>query len=131
MVFQLPKQITRILTVLAAAVILLLVIFGGWAKGKNQAQATLGLSNAQEIAKGLQYFYSDNNRFPSAAEFQDNRNLMLNYFSSFPPADIPSAQCPQNFSYQRPTPVTFKFNFCLPSAQGDFSAGWNQLTESK
>jgi hypothetical protein len=130
MAFQLPKQITQMLTVGAAAVILLLSVFAGAKTGERQAQSRAVLGNAKVLATGLRYFYSDNGRFPSAAEFQDNRNLMLDYFDSFPPQDLFSGQCPQNYSYQRPSAATFKLNFCLPAAIGQYQAGWNQLNEN-
>lgn len=131
MALQLPKQIIQFLTVLAAAVILLLSLLWGAASGQKLAQSGAVAANAESLSKGLGYFYRDQDRFPSAAEFLDDKNLMLNYFNDFPAANLPSAQCPSSFVYQRPDVQSFKLNFCLPAAWGNFPAGWNQLTESK
>lgn len=130
MVLRLPKQIIQILTVLAAAVILLLSVFAGAKSGQNLGRSAAVVSNAKELASGVNYFYGDQDRFPSAIEFQSDKNLMLNYFSDFPALDLPSSKCPKSFVYQRPSPQAFKLNFCLPAKWGDFNAGWNQIAES-
>jgi len=128
--FTIPKKIIQLLTVLAAAVVLLLVVFAGIQTGKNRAQSLVAAGNTKELTKGLGYFYGDNGRFPSAAEFQDNRNLMLNYFNVYPPAQLPLGKCPSSYTYQRPTPQTFKLQFCLAAGWNGYNAGWNQFDQN-
>jgi len=127
---SIPKSIKHLLTVLVAAVILLFGVLRGIASGQAQAQSFVLAANAQSLAKGLIYFYSDQERFPSAVEYQDNRQIMLSYFSDFPPANLPSSECQQSFIYQRPTVNTFQLSFCLPQALNSFSSGWNAVDQN-
>ena len=126
--FFVGKAVKQFLSSLAAAVVLLLCVFLGVSRGRQLAQAKIISQNAQAITQGLKYFYQDQDRFPSAAEFSGNLNLMLNYFSVFPLPQVPTSQCPQNFVYQRPNSKAFLLNFCLPAAEGNFHSGWNQFS---
>lgn len=131
MAFSIPKKVVQLLTVLAAAVVLLLSASTGITAGKNRAQASAVLANVASLTKGLQYFLGDNGRYPTAAEFQSNRDLMLNYFSVFPPTQLPLGKCPSSYSYQRPSSQTFKLQFCLAASWNGYNSGWNQFTENK
>ncbi len=129
MQLRIPKQIIQFLSSLLAAVILLVGVLMGVGEGKKLAQSAVLAGNSAAVVKGLHYFYQDQGRFPTAMEFLDNRNLMLNYFTVFPMKVIPVAGCSENFAYQRPTQQTFKLGFCLPVPWSAFHAGWNQFTE--
>lgn len=115
-----------VLSSLCVAVVLLLVIFQGLNKGKQAAQAQIIAQGAQNLAAGLKYFYNDQNRFPSATEFAD-QNIMLNYFSAFPPTNFVSAACSQSFIYKRISQTNFQLNFCLPRGVGGYNDGWNMI----
>jgi hypothetical protein len=114
------------ITVLLAAVVLLLVIVWGIARGKSIAQAKIIVQTSQNTVKALKYFYQDQNRYPSAVEFAD-QNLMLNYMSNFPLPDYPSSVCSQSFDYKRSDDNDFQLSFCIPIADGGFKAGWNTV----
>ncbi|MCL5666336.1 MAG: hypothetical protein M1383_00990 [Patescibacteria group bacterium] len=129
MTFFFNKKAKLFLTVLAAAVVLLLAALAGISKGRSVSQAKIIAGNAQNLAKGLDYFYNDQNRFPTAVEFQD-QNLMLNYFNGFPPANISSAACAETFAYKRPSPQTYQLNFCLPADFAPYHRGWNAITKN-
>lgn len=117
------------LSSLAVAVILLLAIFWGLAKGKEDAESQAVLAAQANLVKGLQFFYQDQNRYPSALEFVD-APTMLNYFNSFPPPDFASKNCSQSFSYQRNALDSYSLSFCLPVSSGGFAAGWNAVSGS-
>jgi len=114
------------LSSLIAAVVLLLAIFWGVSQGRKISQSKIIIQTANNSAAALQYFYKDQNRYPSAEEFA-NQNLMLNYMSNFPLPDFASSVCSQSFAYKRPDPLTFSLSFCLPAAQGGYLAGWNSI----
>ena len=114
-----------IFTVIFVAVIFLLVILGGISSGKKSAQANLIIQNAQNLSGALYYFYGDQDRFPTVLEFQ-NKDIMLNYLSSFPPADFISETCPENYIYKRPSSKSFELFFCLPKGAQEYSTGWNK-----
>jgi hypothetical protein len=124
-----PKSIVQLAAVLAAAAVLLWATLAGVGTGKNRAAANTVAHNAEQVAAGLHNFFNDQERFPSAAEFQDDHNLMLAYFSSFPPIELAGGSCRADFLYLRPSPQTFKLQFCLAAAAGNYRAGWSQLTQ--
>lgn len=120
------KKIWLGLTVIITAVILFFSLLWGISAGQQLAQAGLVAANANSIARGLQFFYQDQNRFPTAIEFQ-NRNIMLGYFNNFPPMEFISSGCPGSFIYKRTSSQKFQLDFCLPKAFQNFSRGWNVL----
>ena len=130
MAIIIPKTFWQIFVSLLAAALLLWAVLAGLAAGKSQAQAWVISSNSAAIAQGLKYFYNDEERFPSAVEFQSDKNLLQSYLSSFPPAQFPSPQCQQSFAYERPSLPTFHLAFCLPAAFNGYKAGWNLLDQS-
>ena len=128
MSISIPKSFVHIAAVLIAAVVLLWAVAAGSRTGKNQAAAESVAKTAGQLTAGLRNFFSDQERYPTAAEFQD-QNLMLNYFNAFPPAQIAGGNCQTDFSYLRPSPQSFKLQFCLAAPAGTSRAGWNQLTQ--
>ncbi len=119
-------KLKLILSSLIVAVILFLVISKGLSVGQQTAQAENVVKITQSLVTGLQNFYSDQDRFPSPLEFAD-KTIMLNYFSSFPPSDFASSACNQSFVYKRVSISNFQLNFCIPTATGKYSAGWNMV----
>jgi hypothetical protein len=110
---------------LAGAIVVLGVLWGVVA-GRRAGQGQAVLAQAETLTAGLDYFYSDNNRYPSATEFQD-RNLMLHYFSAYPLPVIKSRGCPQAFAYSSPNTKTYELRMCLPRAAKGFQRGWNVI----
>ena len=129
MSIEISKKVWLYLTVLGVTVILLLSIMAGLSRGQALAQSQVVLTNAQSMVKGLKFFYQDQNRYPTALELQD-RNLMLNYLSFFPPQEFPSSSCPQSFVYKRPALNSFQLNFCLNTGVGGFPTGWSSFTQA-
>lgn len=127
--FQFSNKIKIFLSSLAAAVILLVAIFYGVSTGKKIAQSEMLIKTARSAAQAAQYFYQDQNRYPTPAEFAD-QNLMLNYMSNFPLPDYASSGCNQSFVYKRSDVNSFQLSFCLPISSGSYQAGWNNLSGS-
>ena len=115
---------------LVVAAILLLSVFSGYSKGKISAQSFAVAQTAIETSKALQNFYSDQDRYPSAVEFE-NSEIMLKYLSGFPLPDFPTASCTRSFDYKRSDAQNFQLSFCLPSGSGIYKAGWNSISNSK
>lgn len=111
---------------LGLAVVLFLVISTGISSGQKQAQAQTLVQASAQVEAGLRYFYSDQDRFPSALEFSD-QNVMLNYFTSFPPSNFPSSLCAQSFIYKKAADDNFQLSFCLPVKNSQFNKGWNTI----
>ena len=127
---QMKKSIGMSITVLLLTVILLWEIVSGMKSGKNLAEARVIAANAGQISQGLEYFFSDQDKFPKPIQFQD-RNIMINYFSAFPPQEFPNKGCSKTFQYQQLAEKTFELDFCLPMAFQNSHSGWNKITASK
>jgi len=124
------KKFWQTLTVLIAAVILFMTALLAVNSGKIKSKTELVLKNAESTSKALGYFYSDQDRFPSALEFQ-NANIMRVYLDPFPPAEVVSGNCTESFEYKRPKINMYELYFCLPEAQAKFNKGWNKISVTK
>ena len=93
--------------------------------GRTQSKMKLVLKNVESISTALEYFYSDQDRFPSVLEFQ-NKNVMEIYLDSFPPTEVVFKNCQQSLEYKRPKINSYELYFCLPKKVDGFKAGWNK-----
>jgi len=109
---------------LALSLSLWLAIVSGIRAGKS----TVILKNTEALQYGLNYFFKDQNRYPTALEFADP-NIMANYLTSFPAQDIAGGPCQKTYGYRSDTAKTYELNFCLPKASAGFAAGWNKIQQ--
>ena len=119
----------RLLQNLLLGFVALLLVVGiswGYISGARAGKSTIILKNAAALQTGLGHFFSDQNRYPTVLEFAD-RNIMLNYFSAFPPVAVFGGACSQTYNYTSATSKTFELDFCLPKAASGFVAGWNKV----
>lgn len=115
---------------LTVAVVLFLAIILGINNGIKQAQSEVVLKTQSELLSGLQFFYNDQNRYPTVLEYED-KSVMLNYFTNFPPIDFISKTCASSFVYKRDDSQNFVLNFCLPDDSGSYTKGWHMVLPSK
>lgn len=127
---NLSKNLKTILSSLGLAVVLFAAIFVSINTGRQNAQAEAVVKTAENLQAGLDFFYQDQNRFPTFNEFT-SREVMSNYFSFFPPKDFVSKNCAQNFVYKRIEQKSYQLSFCLPGASDGFKKGWNSINEQK
>ncbi len=120
------QNFIKIMLVAVSLGLMLLSVSWGMAKGKKIAQSRLLARNFKALNSALQYAYGDMDRFPQATEFS-NAELMKNYITPFPLPEFVSATCPQNWVYKRLSQSSYELNFCLPRAEGGYSAGWNKF----
>lgn len=108
------------------AIVGFVLVFFGILNGKKQAKSALILNWVSEETLALEYFYSDNNRFPTADEFA-RPEVMENYYVKAPEeVNIQTEQCPEILRYTRPRPENYELYFCLPRAQEGYNLGLNQ-----
>lgn len=119
-----------ILGSLAVAVILFVAIFQGISTGKAIAQSQAIVKSAENITAALNYFYSDQNRYPNALEFGE-QNVMLNYLNTFPLPEFTSSACTQSFSYKKNSATSVVLSFCLPRTFEQYQQGWNNVVLNK
>jgi hypothetical protein len=98
--------------------------------GRLVAQAQVLVSNVQSLEQGLAFFYADQNRYPTAAEFQNN-SLMATYFSAFPPPQFVTAACEHSYEYQPQGTTAYVVWVCLPVGINDLHEGWNRLSQGE
>ena len=126
---DLKANLFKTLTVIIVAVVFLWSTSAGWSKGKNLAEAEQVVANADLLTKGLDFFYNDQDRYPTAVEYESS--IMSNYFQSFPPHDFTSSKCPESYSYKRNSANEYVLGFCLPIASAGFKQGWNSSTQNR
>lgn len=118
-----------ILAVILSVIGLALAGFLGWSRGTAQAQAQVTFEQAKQIKQAMDYFYGDNNRYPTDAEFTDP-SVIGGYFRNYPIEQFSTAPCPQSFVYKQLSPASYQLNFCLESPVSGYPAGWNGVVES-
>lgn len=113
------------------AVILLYVTYSGIRSGNLDAKSEVVLANAKTLAEGINYFYEDQDRFPSDEEFLDF-DIMSSYIEGYPPVKIWGGQClskerNDSYSYFSLNEKSYELSFCLPSAIEGYKAGNNTV----
>lgn len=121
-----PKSLKLSLTVIMVAVILLLSLSFGYDNGRMYAQSEVVKHNVQSLSAGLEYFFQDQERYPTALEFADQPQMAA-YFDSFPPENFTGSQCSESFIYKRPDISSYQLNYCLLKSFGGESAGWHKI----
>lgn len=106
-----------------------LSIFMGVKVGRELAQSEAVLISTENLQKGFDFFYNDQNRYPSLAEFED-KAVMLNYFSSYPPLEFLSQKCAQSYIYKRLSLKSLELSVCLPRPLGGYAGGWNSFSQA-
>jgi hypothetical protein len=111
---------------------LLLILALGvlWAltTGVRAGKSTIVMKNTAALKTGIDYFFADQNRYPTAIEFAD-RNIMADYFSGFPPVAILGGSCTRSYNYSSATAKNFELDFCLPRAAAGYPGGWNKIVK--
>lgn len=108
--------------------ILFLTSFFGFRAGRDLAKSTLTLQQVQGVLQGLDYFYSDQDRYPSPTEYE-SKGVMAWYLSPIPVPGVVSKQCPTTITYDTFDERAFTLRYCLPRATAGQAAGAHQLTE--
>ncbi len=121
-------RISQNLLLGGATIVLVALVLWGVVAGSRAGKSTVVLKNTQSVSDGLKLFFRDQNRYPSTQEFVD-QNIMLQYFSVFPFANIVGGSCTKTFSYYSANQQSYELSFCLPKAMNGFAPGWNKLTQ--
>lgn len=122
-------KILLILKYIGLAILVGLVVFLLWwalLNGSRAAQSRQVVKDATAIVSGLDYFYKDQNRYPSIGEFND-QNVMRQYLSNFPPQDFNSGVCSGSFDYVNTFRDDYELRFCLPKGVKGYKTGWNSF----
>lgn len=129
MQFYISQKSKIAFIVVVLTFVLGILALSGFSSGKKQAQSKVVLGMVFEIEKGLDFFYKDNGRFPSANEFLEEK-IMAPYFNQLPALpEIDPKICNAAYIYNRPSIKSYELNFCLPKSTDGFIRGWNKLVK--
>lgn len=109
-------------------IVLITVCSYGFFAGRALARSELVVGQTRSIMRALNYFASDQDRYPGEAEFVDP-GIMRTYLSAMPVTHVPSQECPQPFTYETFDRKNFTIVFCLPRAFDAWTAGQHSTTE--
>lgn len=100
----------------------------GFLAGRALARSELAVEQTRSIMRALNYFFSDQDRYPGQAEFVDP-GVMRTYLSAVPVTEVRSKECPKPFAYETFDRKSFTFSFCVARGYGSWSAGQQSTTE--
>ncbi len=106
------------------AIVLVALCWWGTTNGIKAARSKMILKNAAAITEAFEHFKKDQNRYPTATEFESN-DIMRGYISNFPSPEFLTATCQKNFQYVNPTAKSYELRVCLPKGAKGFRGGWN------
>lgn len=119
----------KILKITGIVIFVFITVGAVWlaiTNGQKSAQSRQIVKDAAALAVSLEYFYEDQNRYPSNDEFLD-QNVMRQYADNFPPQQFLSATCSENYQYVNTFRTDYELRFCLPKGVAGYRAGWNTL----
>ena len=119
----------KVLKIIAIILFVLITLGAVWlaiSNGRKSAQSRQIVKDAAAIAVALEYFYEDQNRYPSSDEFLD-QNVMRQYADNFPPQEFLSANCSTAFEYVNTFRSDYDLRFCLPKGVAGYRTGWNSI----
>lgn len=119
-------QILKIAGVVLFVLITSLAVWQGYVRGQKAAQGRQIAKDVKAIRQALEYFYNDQNRYPSNDEFAD-QNIMRLYASGYPPQEFSSNSCPKNYDYSNLFRNDYELRFCLPLGVKGYQTGWNVI----
>lgn len=121
------EKALKILKYIGLAILVALAVVVIWravVNGSRSSQSRQVLKDAAAIKLALDYFYKDQNRYPSIGEFED-QNIMRQYLSNFPPKEFVSGVCDSSFDYVNTFRNDYELRFCLPKGVRGYQTGWN------
>jgi hypothetical protein len=109
-------------------IIFITVIGFGIRSGYRRAQSSTVYRNTGELAKALDYFRQDNDRFPSATEFADQNSFGRYLATGFPVKQLSAGACQQSYDYILVNPQDYALTVCLSSEVEGAPAGVTELS---
>ncbi len=129
------KRIIKYVLLVLLILIAVLAIRWAFINARYAGQSRQAIKDSRAIVQALEYFYKDQNRYPSTDEFTD-LNLMRQYLSGFPPQQYVAPSCPardsgSTFGYVNSFRNDYELRVCLPKAVRGYKEGWNKITAPK
>lgn len=116
-------------TVLGLVVIsICLTSFYGFRAGRDLAKSRLAVSQVAASMKALDYFYADQDRYPSSSEFDDRGKLGV-YATLVPFPQVTSKDCPGTLAYDTFDERSFVLSYCVTRGFESQTKGIHKITE--
>lgn len=122
-----PQYIRAAIVTFVAAVVGLTSFFG-FRAGKDLARSDVTLQQIKGVVAGLNYFYADQDRYPTPQEFIAQSALGV-YVAEVPVWGVASKLCPVPYVYDTFDQRSFRLTYCLPRGFGGQLPGEHMVTE--
>lgn len=122
------EQLQNFIRVGVVGVVILVCALSVWwgvVGGKQKAQGALIAHNTDQVKQAINFFYRDQDRFPTVAEFSDRGGLGLYLSSQLPELSV--AGCDKAVSYSILANKQPQLSVCLPRSSGGYKAGINTI----
>jgi hypothetical protein len=115
----------------AAFILFVLALVFGIFSGVNHGRDKATLKNLETINTALGYYHSDQGRYPTAVQFNDQKILVPVYLKDMPTPQNVSGACAKNmeFVYSQKNASEFSIQFCLKQGADGISKGQHLLTQ--
>jgi hypothetical protein len=100
----------------------------GFFAGRALARSELTVNQVRNVVKALNYFYSDQDRYPGQIEFAEP-SIMRTYLTSVPAIQVLSTECPRPYAYETFDRKAYTVTFCVSRAFDGWAAGKHSTTE--
>ncbi len=123
------SALIRAIAIGMVGLLFILIIFFGVQSGLRRAQSGTVLDNVTELNQAIDYFHSDNNRYPSAVEFASSAS-MGTYLEPFPPRQFVTDTCQQSYSYRYINQQSYELSYCVSADVRGITEGSHVLTNN-
>lgn len=129
---NIPREKLQLIVLVAVVLLFVLVLLWGIFSGLALGKAQSTYRQVDNINTALQYYFKDQDRYPTADQFSNQKILVPYYMQAMPtPQNTGSGACSnyKDFIYSQKSPKTFSLQFCLNADAYGVSKGMHILTE--
>ncbi len=129
---NMPKEKLQLVILVAVVILFVLVLLWGIFSGLALGKAQSTYRQVDNINTALGYYFKDQDRYPTADQFSNQKILVPYYMQAMPiPESAGSGVCSnyKDFLYSQKSPKTFTLQFCLNAKAYGVSKGVHILTE--
>ncbi len=129
---NIPREKLQLIVLVAVVLLFILILIWGIFSGLALGKAKSTYRQVENINTALKYYFKDQDRYPTADQFNNQKILVPYYIQAMPtPESAGSGACSnvKDFIYSQKNPKTFTFQFCMNAGANGLSKGVHILTE--
>ena len=119
----------RAIGISLVGLLFILTIFFGARSGLRRAQSMAVLDNVTQLKQAIDFFRSDNNRYPSAVEFASAATMGV-YLEPFPAHDFISDVCQHSYTYRYVNQQRYELSYCIQTGVRGVTEGTHLFTNN-